>query len=800
MVRGLVLAFGIFSTAWLGASLSIQPLAFVTVWFPSGLYLAALLLHRTSQWPILVAGALLGNVAFDLMNGQTAFTSFFFCTANSIESVLGAALIRRFVTDQPNFETVREVLGLVVASALISSPLAALIGATAVTRLEGSPHFVVNAVLWWSASFNGTVMLTPMLLNWAHGECPVPPGNRKRILEGMAIAVLVVLAVWFASAMEHRALGGFKYLVIPMIGWSAVRFGIRGTGIATFLVAAVFAWCQNHVFTGEEAQHLDKVQRAMSTQPFIALTGMGGLLLAAMATERRRTSLRVRENEERFRQFFENLGEYCYIVALDGRILNANGAALQALGLTRERLLDRPIASIYAPEDRPKVEAMLDRWRNGEAVRDQELSLVTVAGERRQVLLNSVPIRDPSGRVIHSASVQIDITERLRLGDQLRQAQKLEAVGRLAGGIAHDFNNIVSATLVHLGLLRTHTRLDDHSYEIIRELEAEARRAASLTRQLLLFGRRSIMEIRVLDLNEVVDNLLRMLRRLLGEHIRVEWSAGAGLPTIAADAGMVEQVVVNLAVNARDAMPEGGRLTIATEVVTVGEAECLANPRRRPGRFVCLSVRDTGTGIDDATMAHIFEPFFTTKAVGHGTGLGLATVYGIVSQHQGWVEVESAINHGTYFRIYFPASTLPLQEPEAPVGLESVRGGNETILFVEDEGSVRRAGVQYLRLLGYRVFDAVDGISALEMWGKHSEHMDLLITDVVMPKGLGGLSLAKQLKADKPGILVIVTSGYSAELDQRTATEGSGVVYLAKPYEAETLGRLVRRCLDRKQE
>lgn len=220
--------------------------------------------------------------------------------------------------------------------------------------------------------------------------------------------------------------------------------------------------------------------------------------------------------------------------------------------------------------------------------------------------------------------------------------------------------------------------------------------------------------------------------------------------------------------------PAGGRLTIATEIANFTEAQCLAHPRRRPGRFVRLSVRDTGTGIDDATMAHIFEPFFTTKAVGHGTGLGLATVYGIVSQHQGWVEVESVLNRGTDFCIYFPASTQVAPNPGQEPTPDRVQGGTETILFVEDEGSVRRAGVQYLRLLGYRVLDAIDGVSALALWEKHRDQIELLITDVVMPKGVGGISLANQLKADKPGIPVIISSGYSAELDHRSATNGLG--------------------------
>lgn len=406
------------------------------------------------------------------------------------------------------------------------------------------------------------------------------------------------------------------------------------------------------------------------------------------------------------------------------------------------------------------------------------------------------PIVDEAGRVTHFLAVKEDITERKRLEAEVRQSQKMEAVGQLAGGVAHDFNNVLAVIMLHLGLLRDSPQLDPAVAGSLKDLEAEARRAASLTRQLLQFSRRSVMQVRPLDLNEVVEHLLKMLRRLIGEHVSLQWQGVAKLPAVPGDIGMVEQVVMNLVVNARDAMPDGGRIVIATAPVTVTEDDVRLNPEARPGDFVCLSVADTGCGMEETLLKRIFEPFFTTKEAGKGTGLGLATVYGITKQHRGWITVESEVGKGSTFRVYLPAvPAAPELAPTAPT-LQSLPRGDETILLVEDEVSLRKTTGNFLRLIGYRVIEATTGGEALDCWSQRQREIDLLLSDMVMPGGTSGLQLAHKLREDKPDLRVILTSGYSDELVRQSDLSGQGIAFLAKPCPSLELALAVRRSLD----
>lgn len=408
------------------------------------------------------------------------------------------------------------------------------------------------------------------------------------------------------------------------------------------------------------------------------------------------------------------------------------------------------------------------------------------------------PITDPTGRITHFVAVKEDITERKRLESQLLQAQKLEGVGQLAGGVAHDFNNIIAAIMMHLGLLQMHPHLDHETVEALKELEGEARRAASLTRQLLMFSRRSVLAVQPQNLNDLVANLLKMLGRLIGENIKLCFESANPLPPVEADAGMLEQVLMNLVVNARDAMPRGGVITIATSCLELDPETAAHAPDRRPGRFVRLTVADNGTGMDDATLKRIFEPFFTTKEAGKGTGLGLATVHGIVAQHRGWVEVDSAVGRGTTFQIFLPAMiTAPSSAPDedAP-SAEPLKRGRETILVAEDEPTMRRVLCRMLRSLGYRVHEAENGQEAMRIWQRTHAEIDLLLTDMVMPEGLTGLELAERLQASRPGLKVIISSGYSAEIVHSGVPTRSGITYLPKPYDERTLADTVRSCLD----
>lgn len=407
-------------------------------------------------------------------------------------------------------------------------------------------------------------------------------------------------------------------------------------------------------------------------------------------------------------------------------------------------------------------------------------------------------------RVTQQAQLKIeDLEGRVRertaelesMMEQLAQSRKMEAIGQLAGGIAHDYNNILTATLMQIGLLSINPDATPSIRSSLAELEKMAQRAASLTRQLLTFSRQQVIQVKVIDLNEVIDHLLKMLRRLLGETVQLEFRRAATPAWIEGDVGMVEQVVTNLCVNARDAMsPRGGRLTITTEHSVLDEQALSDNPDARAGAFARLTVSDTGSGMDAATLKHIFEPFFTTKDVGKGTGLGLATVYGITKQHRGWIEVESAPGQGSTFRIFLPASAAP--EPSAPI-LETIdmRHDGACILLVEDEQMVRNMVARTLRKNGYRVFEATDGQHALELWRTHAAEIDLLFSDMVMPNGLTGLDLAKRFRSDRPALKVVITSGYSVSLSKTGAPNDRDIAYVAKPYEIRGLTEVVRKCL-----
>ena len=389
-----------------------------------------------------------------------------------------------------------------------------------------------------------------------------------------------------------------------------------------------------------------------------------------------------------------------------------------------------------------------------------------------------------------------DITELLNLESQLRHSQKMESVGQLASGVTHDFNNILTVIQGYAGMLATKPNLPPEMAKPLQSISFAAERAASLTRQLLMFSRKQVAQPRSLDLKEVIDNMSKMLKRLLGETITLKYNPSSRVPPIQGDAGMMEQVLMNLAVNGRDAMTKGGELTISTFAVEVNNAFVRLHPDARTGLFVCLRVSDTGCGMDAATLSRIFEPFFTTKPVGKGTGLGLATVYGIVKQHQGWIEVTSQVGQGSTFNIFIPASARPIEAPGGQLTTEAVRGGNETILVVEDEPVLRELAHLILSDCGYHVLEASNGVEALSLWHGQRQPIHILVTDMIMPEGMSGKELAGQLLVKQPKLKVIFTSGYSLDETGDDNFPTDGYRFLQKPYNHLTLARAVRETLD----
>jgi signal transduction histidine kinase/ActR/RegA family two-component response regulator len=386
--------------------------------------------------------------------------------------------------------------------------------------------------------------------------------------------------------------------------------------------------------------------------------------------------------------------------------------------------------------------------------------------------------------------------ERKKLEEQLLQSQKMDAIGRLAGGVAHDFNNILTVIQGYAQILATREDFDQKALDDLKQIIQAAHRASNLTRQLLTFSRKQIIKTVVLDLNKVTSNLTKMLQRIIGEDVVLQCLFSTESPLVRADEDMIGQILMNLAVNARDAMPKGGELDISLSVVELDStAAQWRSSEAQAGEFVCLSVSDTGSGIAPEDLLRIYEPFFTTKAVGQGTGLGLSTVYGIVKQHGGWIEVSSKLNIGTKFNIFLPRIVAGVAVESGAIESKVV-GGTETILLVEDEPPVRTLARVILQRNGYHVLEATSGTDALSVWGQHAAKIDLLLTDIIMPQGVSGRELAQKLRAERPGLKVVFVSGYSPDSMEIGAELNAGTYFLQKPYLPEHLLRSLRQVLD----
>ncbi len=516
-------------------------------------------------------------------------------------------------------------------------------------------------------------------------------------------------------------------------------------------------------------------------------------------TESERANAALRESEARFRTLVESAPEAIVVFDADSlRVTEANENALRMFESTRGEFLGSEVDR-FCPEKRP------DGRASGAELR--ELVRRTVAGETpaaewtvrglhgKETSVELRLVRLPSTDRSLVRGLLTDITERRRLEAELRQSQRMESIGQLAGGVAHDFNNILTVIQCNTSMLLADKDFPEAYHEPIGQIEQSSTFAAGLTRQLLVFSRKQVLQRASVNVATAIQQTSRLLSRVIGENIALEVTVPPDLPPIFADSGMIEQVLLNLAVNARDAMPKGGRLTIRASLVEVDDAYRRGVPQARSGRFIRISVGDSGSGIAPDVLPRIFDPFFTTKELGKGTGLGLSTVYGVIQQHQGWIEVDSKVGAGSEFRVHF-ACLEASPESAAPARAEPPRPGHAgTILVVEDEAFVRMTSCNILRRQGYEVLEATSPQAAMGLWEAERDRVDLLFTDIVMPGGMSGRELAELLRRDRPELKVLFTSGYSSDLLGNDFIKGPSSFFLQKPFGVAELKRTMSECL-----
>ena len=511
-------------------------------------------------------------------------------------------------------------------------------------------------------------------------------------------------------------------------------------------------------------------------------------------TERKLTEEHLITSEERYRDLVENAHDIIYSHDLEGNYTSINKAGETITGYTQEEVLSMNMVDSVAPEDIEKAKELIAEKMQGEKVSAFELNILSKNGRRITVEVNTKLVFH-NGVPVGVQGIARDITERKSLEDQLIQAQKLESVGRLAGGIAHDFNNMLTAINGYSDLTLRKLKEDDPLRTNIQEIKKAGERSALLTSQLLAFSRQQMLVPVVLDINDVITDTITMLRRLIGEDIELVTALGTKSGSLKADPGQLSQIIMNLAVNARDAMQNGGKLTIETSNVFFDDEYAKEHIGVLPGAYVALCVSDTGSGMSPETQQRMFEPFFTTKEVGKGTGLGLATVYGIVKQSGGSIHAYSEIGQGTSVKVYLPRVAGDAGAAELPEPVREIFSGTETILLVEDEEVVRKLSLKILQSCGFNVLQAENGVAALALFEKDKPAIDLLLTDVVMPQ-MGGPELAEKLGEKIPDLRVLFTSGYTDDAVVRHGILDTGANFIQKPFTLDSLLKKVRNLLD----
>ncbi len=581
-----------------------------------------------------------------------------------------------------------------------------------------------------------------------------------------------------ADLMRHPAFSGFPPNHPPMNSFLGVSIKARGKTFGRIYLT-------NKQSPGQAIAEFTELDE--QTVGALAITAGADIENSILVNE-------IRQSEERYRRIVDTAQEGIWVLDAEAKTSYVNQPMAAMLGYSVQEMQGRPLYDFMDSVAAVEAEANFERRKQG-VKETHDFRFRKKDGSNLWTIVCTSPMLNEKGEFIGALGMIVDITERKRLEEQLRQAAKMEAIGRLAGGVAHDFNNLLSIVQSSCQFLLSDLDRRSPSYQDAEEIQKAAERAATLTRQLLAFSRKQVLAPRVLDLNATVANLDRMLRRLIGEDIILETVLGSNLGRVFADPAQIEQVMMNLAINARDAMPKGGRLVIETANGDLDEEYRRLHAPVVPGPYVMLAVSDTGIGMDSETQGRIFEPFFTTKEMGKGTGLGLATVYGIVKQSGGYIWVYSEPGYGTTFKIYLPRTEEAAETHAESAAQAKPLEGSETILVVEDDQNVRSLARKILERYGYTVLDARDPEDALEICRRHAGSIHLTVTDVVMPK-MSGPELAEALHAIRPDLKILYMSGYAGAAIIKNGVLKPGTAFLQKPITPDTLARKVREVLD----
>ena len=782
--------------AWLGLRYVTVGHSVSLVWPPAGLAFATLVLRGRRLWPGVAIGAFLANALTPVPLAAAAGLAL----GNTAAALLAATILQRIVGAKPQLEQPRHVRALLLASAL-GALAAGLVGVTvlaAAGALGPGPPLLALAT-WWAGDMIGLLVVAPVCFSWA--TRPLARDTR-RVLEVVALVVGTALAadLGLLQTLAPSVLREveYTYLLFPFVVWAAVRFGPRGATLVTLAAAAAAVWLTAR--GGGPFLHGSAGATLFAAACYLLVLAVTGLLVAsAVWFERGRATHALQRSEQGLRLALDaaRMGIWYWSVESDALVWDDNLRALYGLAPGQDVGGYQEFLARVHPDDREFVSQSVARaLREGGAL-DYEFRILLPDGRVRWIADLGRVERDAGGRPAYLTGVCMDVTDRRTAEERLRLSHRMESVGRLAGGVAHETNNQMSVVIGAADFILRRADVPEAVRADVEHIRKAAERTSSVTAQLLAYSRRQILRPVVLDLAALVRRWEGVLCRVLGEDCSVLIRVQDGVAPVRADPGQLEQALLNLALNARDAMPRGGTLTVEVFLAELSGDYLTRRPgiSVRPGRYTCLAVSDTGHGMDAETLSHAFEPFFTTKGVGHGTGLGLSTVYGIVKQSDGYVWAYSELGRGSTFKIYLPSADREAPVGDAPAPRAAGPGHGEQVLVVEDDDGVRWMTRRVLEDAGYRVLEAADGLAALECLTRDAAGVRLVITDVVMP-GMGGRELAERLAQLRPELPVLFTSGYTDSEIVRRGLLQPGTAFVQKPFTPDAITRVVRERLE----